>query len=215
MENEMSLKELAANLRKPEGSNGLMVADFMNQANANFYTQFFKNIKWQDGLRILEVGFGNAKHVQELISKANNISYVGLDYSETMVEEGKKNYPNQTFYHQNILELDLPNEDKFDVILTINTVYFIDDLDKLFNQLKTVLAPGGEIHIGKRSKQDLEILNEVTQYDFIKYSNEEVINAVMNAQLDVDKVVSVKDPAFDMNGKTVQLNSDYIIANGN
>lgn len=211
----MSLKELAANLRKPEGSNGLMVADFMNQANANFYTQFFKNIKWQDGLRILEVGFGNAKHVQELISKANNISYVGLDYSETMVEEGKKNYPNQTFYHQNILELDLPNEDKFDVILTINTVYFIDDLDKLFNQLKTVLAPGGEIHIGKRSKQDLEILNEVTQYDFIKYSNEEVINAVMNAQLDVDKVVSVKDPAFDMNGKTVQLNSDYIIANGN
>lgn len=211
----MSLKELAANLRKPEGSNGLKVADFMNEANANFYTQFFKNIKWQDGLRILEVGFGNAKHVQELISKANNINYVGLDYSETMVEEGKKNYPNQTFYHQNILELDLPNEDKFDVILTINTVYFIDDLDKLFNQLKTVLAPGGEIHIGKRSKQDLEILNEVTQYDFIKYSNEEVINAVMNAQLDINKVVSVKDPAFDMNGKTVQLNSDYIIANGN
>ncbi len=211
----MSLKELAANLRKPEGENGLKVAEFMNSGNANFYHQFSKNVKWKNGLRILEVGFGNAKHVSDFITKAENISYVGVDYSNTMVEEGRKNNPNQNFYHQNVLDLSLPNEASFDIILTINTVYFIDDLKLMMENLKSVLALGGEIHIGKRPKADMEFLNEITQYNFIRYSNEEVVKSVMEAGLDISKVVSAKDPEFERKGQKVQLHSDYIIANGN
>lgn len=211
----MSLKELAANLRQPEGENGIKVADFMNKGNANFYTQFYKHVKWEKGMRILEVGFGNGKHIPEIISQANELTYVGVDYSKTMVEEANKNNPNQIFYHQNVLNLDLPNEDPFDLILTINTVYFIDDLKLMMSRLKSVLANNGEIHIGKRPKADMELLDEVTKYNFTKYSNEEVTAAVMEAGLDVDKVVSVKDPTFDRKGEIVQLHSDYIIANGN
>lgn len=213
MDLKMSMDELAANLRKPEGENGLAVAEFMNKGNSNFYNQLVKNVLWKDGMKVLEIGIGNAKHVPEILKQAINIEYVGVDYSETMINEAKKNNPNQAFYCQDVCDLNL--DQKFDLIYTINTVYFIDDLTLFATKLKNHLAPNGQILIGKRPKEDMEKLDSVTKYNFIKYSNEEVVKAVMSSGLDISKVVSSKDPEFERNGEKVVLHSDFIIAHGN
>lgn len=214
MNNNMSAMEIAANLRKPIGEKGLKVAELMNKGNATFYNELYKSVNWEDGMRVLEIGTGNAKHIPEILSQANDITYVGVDYSKTMVETAKNNNPNQKFYHQDLLKLDLP-EDSFDLIFSINTVYFLNDLNLMAKNLKKYLSNKGEIHIGKRPKEDMEKLNEITQFNFIKYSNEEVILALMEEGLNVLKVTSIKEPEKNLANNKVSLHSDFIIANGN
>jgi SAM-dependent methyltransferase len=203
-------EDLAAHLRKPDGEVGIKIGELMNKGNENFYTQLIKNVSWKDGMRILEIGIGTGLHIPKILKLAKGIQFVGVDYSETMVESSKANNPNQTFYHQDLLKLDL-QEEKFDLIFTINTVYFLNDLEKAFTNLKGLLKKDGQIHIGKRPKEDLKILNDITQFGFITYSNDEVIKSVINVKLDVKQVVSNLDPIKE-GGWKHQLHSDFIIA---
>ena len=206
------MQEIAANLRKPEGENGLKIGEFMSKGNANFYTQLYSNVGWKDGMRILEVGFGAGDHIKDLVSKASGIQYVGVDYSKTMVNTAQKKNLNQSFYHQDVLKLDLPKEEKFDLIVSINTVYFMDDLGLMIRNLKSNLKKGGEVHIGKRPKEDLLKMDQITKYDFNRYSNEEVANSIMEEGLEVIKVTSAKDTAVKREGMETILHSDFIIA---
>ncbi len=212
MKPEISSREFAKNLRKPRGEKGIKVAEFMHIGNANFYNQLYKNVNWKKGMRILEIGFGGGKHITELVSHAQNIKYVGVDYSKTMVDEGKKNNPEFKFYNQNVLELDLSSEQNFDLIVTINTVYFIEDLGLMIRNLKSCLADGGEIHIGKRTKEDMVKLEEITQYNFIRYSNMEVVKAIIDQNLNVSRMTSAIDTEFERKGIKTTLHSDFIIA---
>lgn len=207
----MKPEEIAANLRKPEGEAGMKIGDLMNKGNANFYDQLIKNVAWKDGMKILEVGIGTALHVPLLLKQAKNIEYTGVDFSQTMVEAGKKNNPSQTFIEQDVLNLDL-NGKEFDLIVTINTVYFLKDLERAFQNLKNCLTFNGELHIGKRPKENMDQMDKITQFGFIKYSNEEVVKEVMNVGLDIIKVVSSKDPILEDGWKGFELNSDFIIA---
>lgn len=208
---ELKPEEIAANLRKPEGEAGMKIGDLMNKGNANFYDQLIKNVDWKDGMNILEVGIGTALHVPQLLNQAKNISYTGVDFSETMVVAGKKNNPSQTFIQQDVLELNLQDQ-KFDLIVTINTVYFLEDLKKAFLNLKNCLQPNGIIHIGKRPKENMDQMDKITKFGFIKYSNEEVVKEVMGAGLDIVQVVSSKDPLDENSWSGLELHSDFIIA---
>ena len=75
MNNNMSAMEIAANLRKPIGEKGLKVAELMNKGNATFYNELYKSVNWEDGMRVLEIGTGNAKHIPEILSQANDIIF--------------------------------------------------------------------------------------------------------------------------------------------
>ena len=208
---EISSKEVSANLRKPEGKNGLKVAEFMNKVNANFYIQLQKNVEWKPGMKILEIGFGNANHVDDILLNSSNAKFTGVDYSKTMVDLARENNPDCTFFHKDIMGLDLAGE-QFDLIYTINTVYFLCDLKGAFLNLKKHLKQSGELHIGKRPKEDMAKLKDITSNGFIAYSNEEVVKAVMDTGLDISSVVSSKDPEMERKGEKIQLHTDFIIA---
>jgi len=212
MDLKLTDQELAKNLRKPEGKNGLIVAGFMSKNNANFYQQLYENVEWKDNMRILEVGCGSGMHIKEIKSRAANINYVGVDYSQTMINECMRINPDVEFYHQDILKLNLPKGSLFDLIVTINTVYFIDDLRLMMRNLKSYLVEGGELHVGKRPKEDLDQLNHITQYNFNRYSNGEVAAALMEEGLDVCCLTSFKDNVLNREGNITQLHSDFIVA---
>lgn len=203
-------EELAAHLRKPDGETGLKIGDLMHQGNENFYTQLVKNVNWKNGMRILEIGTGTGLHIPNILTLAEGIEYVGVDYSETMVDACKTNNPNQTFYQQDLLKLNI-DEEKFDLIFSINTVYFLDDLELAFTNLKQLLKVDGEMHVGKRPQEDMALLNEITQHGFITYSNEDVVRVLMHINLDVTKVISSLDPKIEGRGWKHQLHSDFII----
>lgn len=216
MINNPNFKIVAKNLRKPEGETGLEIANDMNKGNANFYKQLLKLVNWKSGMRVLEIGFGNGNHIPEILAQAENITYVGVDYSKTMVDFASKKFSHQKFYHQDVVSLSLKEEAAFDVVITINTVYFVDDLNLMFNNIKSILSTKGHLYVGKRPKEDMILLNEITQHGFNTYENEEVAKAIMKTGLDIVSVTSSKDPEFKRLGKKITLHSDYIIAqNGN
>lgn len=73
--------------------------------------------------------------------------------------------------------IEIPFDDEFfDKIYTVNTVYFWQDIDKGLSEIKRVLKPGGTFINVVYSKEWLD-KSPLTQYGFSKYTLDEVSNA--------------------------------------
>ena len=130
-DNKLSPQELAKHLRRPEGETGKAVGIQMNKGNKHICLNSYKILNAQDGERILEIGMGNGYFISDLFQMADNIKYIGLDFSPTMIEEAKNinqaTYP--TFQMAEVFEA----EDRYDQI--ISCVEF-----KMFLSNKIVLS---------------------------------------------------------------------------
>ncbi len=175
---EQSLKELAAQLRQPEGEKGIQVAKQMEQTNAFMITASIDKLALKDNERVLEIGFGNGNHVSYLLQKAAHISYTGIDISEQMLREAVANNENRVATGQAVFKLTegkhIPGEDAaFDAIFTVNTIYFWEDAPAYLSEIIRVLQPGGRGCITFGLKSFMEQL-PFTGYGFTLYSHDEV-----------------------------------------
>jgi SAM-dependent methyltransferase len=99
--------------------------------------------------RALDIGCGNGK-IAEYISDLTLASVTGLDYAPEAIAqavrrtEGKRK--RLRFLVGNIDDLDLDGE-LFDVIISIESIFFGQSLDVTVGKLKTLLAPGGQMAI--------------------------------------------------------------------
>lgn len=147
---ETELEQLASHLRCPDGNSGIEVADIMNNTNANIITQTIKSIDISSGDTILEIGPGNGKHLNEVITVADNLSYFGIDISETMVKEAQQNnieYNNTSF--QLVNGETIPFEDNtFSKVFTVNTIYFWENPIAYATEIARVMQPEGILSIG-------------------------------------------------------------------
>lgn len=147
---ETELEQLASHLRCPDGSIGIEVADLMNSTNANIITQTIKSLDISSGDTILEIGPGNGKHLNEVITVAYNLSYFGIDISETMVKEAQQNnieYSNTSF--QLVNGETIPFEDNtFSKVFTVNTIYFWENPIAYATEIARVIQPEGIVSIG-------------------------------------------------------------------
>lgn len=147
---ETELEQLASHLRCPDGNSGIEVADIMNNTNANIITQTIKSIDISSRDTILEIGPGNGKHLNEVITVADNLSYFGIDISETMVKEAQQNnieYNNTSF--QLVNGKTIPFEDNtFSKVFTVNTIYFWENPIAYATEIARVMQPEGILSIG-------------------------------------------------------------------
>ncbi len=90
MKNE-ELQAIASQLKHPTGEKGIEMANMMNETNINMTnhsdskSQYFKAEN-----SILELGHGNAGHVEFLFEQAENLKYYGLEMSELMFQEARQ-----------------------------------------------------------------------------------------------------------------------------
>jgi SAM-dependent methyltransferase len=202
-------KELAAHLRKPDGETGKRVGEFMHKGNANFYQQLPALLAWKLDAKVLEIGMGSGLHVQQLKSNFPHGEYFGLDYSPTMVKESSINNPNTTFYCADAA--DLPFDNHLDVVISINTVYFLPEPLKVFQAIYNSLKIGGVFCLGKRTLEDLNTLNHITQHGFRKISALEVSNLMQQAGFKNITTQIFKDPPIQNLEKPFQLHSEFVI----
>jgi SAM-dependent methyltransferase len=152
------LQELAGQLQKPTGEKGIQTAFAMNRSNADMNELAFTVVDPQSQDQILEIGMGNGILAKEFVAK--DCFYTGLDYSEDMVAEAKKRNAELVeekkaqFHHGEMTELPFGVE-AFNSILTVNTIYFIEDIEKAFLEFHRVLKPGGKCVIGIRPEENL------------------------------------------------------------
>ncbi|KFF26282.1 class I SAM-dependent methyltransferase [Chryseobacterium vrystaatense] len=178
------LKILAQNLANPQGEKGIEIGEMMNATNISMTLESIKTLLIEDDEHILEIGHGNAAHLKNILSRAQNLKYTGVDISETMYNEARK--LNKKFEGQADFVLyegkKLPFEDKaFDKIFTVNTVYFWENPVEFLNEIYRVLKKEGTFVLTFGQREFMEKL-PFTEYDFTLYSNSEMEEIVSESQ---------------------------------
>ena len=100
-----------------------------------------------DNVHILDIGCGNGKMLGYLQKKTEAFIH-GFDYSEQAIETAKKLYQNNSEFREGIIgEIEYP-AGQFDVITSMDTMYFAKDMVSFVAQIKCWLKPDGIFFVG-------------------------------------------------------------------
>ena len=144
---DLAPPERARQLGRPEGEVGLTVAAWMNGFNRPFIQASYRALALETGSRVLEIGFGNGHDVPDLLGRAEDVRYVGLDLSPTMVAEAARfNHAavagGKARFHLGSAEAMPFAPASFDRVVAVNVVYFWPDPVPPLAAVRRVLRPG-------------------------------------------------------------------------
>lgn len=173
---EEELQAIASQLKHPSGEKGIEMGNMMNETNINMTRHSIQNLNISTGNKILELGHGNAGHVEFLFEQAKDLKYYGLEMSELMFQEARqtnRNFVSQkqaffSLYDGNIIPFE---NESFDKIYTVNTIYFWQEPEKLLLEIYRVLKPNGNFCLTFAEEDFMKTL-PFTQFEFKLYSTE-------------------------------------------
>ena len=145
------LKSFFSQCARPEGSLGRVMLSFMNYTHAPLTNWGLKLVNIQDGWTMLDVGCGGGFTIRRLLNRSKYAQVYGIDISEESVAKAKKVnaevLDKQVFVTQGSAEK-LPYEnEKFDLVTAVETVYFWPNLPGCLQEVHRVLKPGGKFAI--------------------------------------------------------------------
>lgn len=128
----------------------------------------------------------------------------GVDIDKITIDEIKKRYANEEkvkFYNMNLLDIEFEN--KFDVIVSFETVEHFEEveLDSLFNKFSKALKPNGEFLFSTPYNQDKNIYSMKWHRTF--YITEEKIERMLEKYFKIDKVWYQDYQTHDLNEEGV------------
>ncbi len=202
---ENELQQLAAQLRCPEGDEGLKVAELMNVSNANIIDKTIASLNIRSGDKIVEIGPGNAAHVEELLNSVANLTYCGVDISATMVAEAViryKEFANTSFHLTD--GKTLPFEyGAFSKAYTVNTIYFWEDAQAYAKEIARVINSGGIFSIGFIPKRVMQKI-PFAKYGFTMYDETEVRHILEASGFKVIDEVTEKEHIAGTTGELIE-----------
>lgn len=204
------LKELATQLSKPSGEQGVEVANMMHDSNLGMTMSTANALKISDNDSILELGHGNGKHITQVLAQAKNVDYQGLEIAELMKQEAE----NQNLVNASFVLYDGQNipfkDNSFTKAMTVNTIYFWQKPVELLNEVYRVLMPFGIFCIGFAQKEFMEML-PFTQHGFTLYNDEKLSSLIGQTDFKIAKLEShtekVRSKADEMVDRTYTVAS--------
>lgn len=109
-----------------------------------------ENLNGRQFNHCLEIGCGTGKNTQWLVTVADDV--LSVDLSEQMLAKarGKIKAENVKFVQADITgDWSFAGNQKFDLATFSLVLEHIEDLDKIFQQLSEVMAPGAMVYIGE------------------------------------------------------------------
>lgn len=192
---------LSLQARKPTGLIGRYVmTKIFNSGNADLNSFSMEKLKLKSGDRVLEIGFGSGKLINEMAAITTEGVVEGIDLSGAMLKrasEFNKHYISngKVRLHKGDCEI-LPFENEyFDKLCSTNTLYFWKNPAKCFNEMFRVIKPGGNIVIGFRDDKQMSTLN-LSKDMFSTYSQNEVISLLSNAGFTDPHIVEKEGKPF-------------------
>ncbi|WP_316802415.1 class I SAM-dependent methyltransferase [Pedobacter nototheniae] len=217
MENKHSeddLKEVAAQLSCPKGEKGLKTAAMMNVSNIGMTKSAISAMVLQNGNQVLEIGPGNASHLEYLLQQAHNVGYTGADISALMIEEASK--INAGFIENKKAKFVLTETEVlpfvsagFDQVFTVNTIYFWKNPEQFLNEINRILKPKGIFTVCFADQTFMETL-PFTSYGFQLYSDHSAAALLKKANFSIEKVASFTENISNNIGQSV-IRKYYVI----
>jgi SAM-dependent methyltransferase len=117
--------------------------------------QIIGSTKPTDGSVILDIGSGTGHHVAILNKKGYKA--VGLDTSQSMISQSKKNYPDYDFVRGNVMNAMQFQPETFTHILCLYfTLYYIKDKSVFFRNCFNWLMPGGSLVVHMVDRENFD-----------------------------------------------------------
>jgi len=213
---ENALKAIARQLSRPQGAEGIKIAARMKVSNSSMIQRTIDLLQCRENDTVLEIGPACGDHVPYLLSRAPQLSYYGIDISDTMVQQAMQQHAaliaaGKAFFTLGN-GLELPYADNFfDRIYTVNTLYFWQEPLLVLANIKRVLKPGGRLAIAIRSRRIMEKL-PYTRHGFILYGLPKAALLLQEAGFTIQQVVEEKEDAIKMKEEEYQMDRIILIA---
>jgi len=186
------LGTFAAQLGHPRGLPGRVVGRLLNRANKTAITGAVDVLDLPADGVAADLGFGGGAGLDLLLRRLGASGQVhGIDQSATMLSAAAHRFRREVEagrlrLHQAPIE-HLPLESSsLDGAVTLNTLYFISDLDGALREFARVLKPSGQIVIGL-GDPDQMARQPLIAHGFRVRPLAEVTNALLAAGLEVDQ----------------------------
>ena len=194
MGKEQATKELARQLKNPEGKNGIEVAQMMSEINQNMIFHSIKQLDIQPNNKILEIGYANAKHIDFIFEQNPTISYYGLETSPLMCQQASNFW--EKFSQKQNLSFGLYDGQQipfrnlfFDKIFSVNTIYFWKNSAKFLLEIYRVLQPNGLVCITFIEEEFLKKM-PFSKYGFTFYNSQKVIQLAQKTFFRIENKIS-------------------------
>jgi SAM-dependent methyltransferase len=145
---------LAAQLGRPTGVRGRLVGILLNRSNRGTIAAAIDALELQQGAAAADLGFGGGVGLSLLLQRVGPQGRVfGVDYSPTMVNRASRQFKGDIangrlhLHTGSITQLPL-DDGSLQGAITINTIYFISELDRAFSELARVISPKGRVVVG-------------------------------------------------------------------
>lgn len=178
---------LASQCGNPRGVIGKIMTLAMNRANNVMYKGIIAKMKPQGSEKVLDIGFGNG-YLEKLIYRQAQCQIEGIDISEDMVIAATKN--NKEAVSKGKVHFAVGDccnlvfdDASFDVVITMNTIYFWEDTIKGLKEIYRVLKDGGVFYNAVLTKENLDKVF-YTKNGFNKFDAEEYIQMGKEAGFD-------------------------------
>ena len=145
------LKSFFNQCARPEGSLGRAMLCFMNYTHAPLTNWGLKLVNVQDGWTMLDVGCGGGFTIRRLVKRSKDAQVYGIDISEESVTKARQVnaevLDKQVYVTQGSAEQLPYNDEMFDLVTAVETVYFWPNLPDCLQEVRRVLKPGGKFAI--------------------------------------------------------------------
>jgi arsenite methyltransferase len=184
------LAGFAAQLGKPTGLRGLVVGTMLNRTNRGMIAVAADALELKPGATAADLGFGGGLGLKLLLERVGPQGRVlGVDLSPTMVKRASGQFDREIAAGRMKLHLgsltELPLDDgSVTGAITINTIYFIADLDRVFSELARVISSSGRVVVGIGDPENMAHM-PMTAYGYRLRPVDDVIAAAKSAGLDL------------------------------
>jgi arsenite methyltransferase len=148
---ERLLSTVAGQLGRPHGILSPFVARALNRGNEKAIAAAVDAAEVERGGVAADIGFGGGVGLQLLLDRVGDDGVVhGIEIADDMLRRAKSKFGRDgrlRLARGSLTEVPL-DDGSVDALITVNTVYFISELDAACAELARVLRPGGRAVIG-------------------------------------------------------------------
>jgi ubiquinone/menaquinone biosynthesis C-methylase UbiE len=168
----------------------------MNILNPKLYSTILNYLECEPDYVVLDIGFGNGYLIKKLLKKYASIKIYGIEISNDMVNNVSAknsmsiNTGKLTLLLENIEKTSFENK-MFDRIITINTIYFWNDLKNCFFEIMRILKPNGIFFNVIFTKDFLDKII-YTKYGFKKFDFNEIVKITVDNGMEIMKIIEIE-----------------------